>query len=71
MGEARGRLEVPVQHKGVEVCAVGPYDRPQLVVHANLREEVRVGEWLEHRPAEFPARSTSRELPSLKPSRSR
>jgi hypothetical protein len=48
MNEARGRLEVAVQHKGVEVRAVGPRDGPQLVVYANLRKEVGVGKWLEH-----------------------
>jgi hypothetical protein len=37
-----------VQHEGVEVRAVGPYDGSQLVVYANLRKEVGVGEWLEH-----------------------
>jgi len=48
MNEARGRLEVAVQHEGVEVRAVGPHDGPQLVVYANLRKEVGVGKWLEH-----------------------
>ena len=37
-----------MQHEGIEVRTVGPYNGPQLVVHPNLREEVRVGEWLEH-----------------------
>jgi hypothetical protein len=37
-----------VQHEGVEVRTVGPYDRPQLVVYASLRKVVGVGEWLEH-----------------------
>jgi hypothetical protein len=37
-----------VQHEGVEVGSVGPYDGPQLVVHVDLREEVGVGEWLEY-----------------------
>jgi hypothetical protein len=48
MNEARGRLEVAVQHEGVEVGTVGPYDGPQFVVYANLRKEVGVGKWLEH-----------------------
>jgi hypothetical protein len=38
-----------VQHEGVEVGSVGPYDGPQLVANANLRKEVGVGKWLEHR----------------------
>lgn len=37
-----------VQHKGIEVRTVGPYDGPQFVIHANLRKEVGVGEWFEH-----------------------
>jgi hypothetical protein len=48
MNDARGRLEVAVQHEGVEIRAVGPYDGSQLVVYANLRKEVGVGKWLEH-----------------------
>ncbi len=48
MSEARGRLEVSVQHEGIEVRAVGPHDGPQLVVDGHLRKEVRVGKWLEH-----------------------
>jgi hypothetical protein len=37
-----------VQHKGIEVRTIGPYDGSQLVVYANLRKEVGVGKWLEH-----------------------
>jgi hypothetical protein len=51
MREARGRLEIAVQDKRVKVGAVGPYDRSQLVVHANLRKEVWVRKGLEHRTA--------------------
>jgi len=69
MSEVRGRLEVPVQYKGVEGRTVGPHDGPQLIVHTNLCEEVGIGKWLEHGPRNSPVRSTSRELPSLKPSR--
>lgn len=47
MRQARGGLEVAVQHERVEVGAVGPYDRSQLVVAANLREEAGVGKRLE------------------------
>lgn len=47
--EARGRLEVPVQHEGIEVGSVGPDDGAQLVVHSHLREVVRIGQRLEHR----------------------
>lgn len=42
-----------MQYKGVEVGAVGPYDCPQLVVHANLRKKVGVGKWLKHRSAQL------------------
>jgi hypothetical protein len=46
MCEALGRLEVAVQHEGIEVRTVGPHDGPQLVVHSNLRKEAGVGKWL-------------------------
>ena len=55
-GEARSGREVAVQHERVEVGAVGPYDRPQLVVYANLGEVVGVGERLEHRPLQLPCK---------------
>jgi hypothetical protein len=48
MNEARGRLEVAVQHEGVEVRTVGPHDGPQFVIYANLRKEVGVGKRLKH-----------------------
>lgn len=47
--EARRRLEVAVQDKRVEVCAVWPYDGSELVVHLNLRKEVGIGKGLEHK----------------------
>jgi hypothetical protein len=53
MSEARGRLEVAMQHEGIEIRTVRPYNGPQLVVHANLRKVVRVGEWLEHRATQL------------------
>jgi hypothetical protein len=53
MNEARGRLEVAVQHEGIEIRTVGPYDGSQLVVHANLRKEVGIGKWLEHGAAQL------------------
>jgi hypothetical protein len=37
-----------VQHEGIEVRTVGPDDGAQLIVYANLREEVGISEWLEH-----------------------
>jgi hypothetical protein len=43
MRQARGRLEVAVQDKRIEVDAVGPHDRPQFIIHTNLREEARSG----------------------------
>jgi hypothetical protein len=52
--EARGRLEVAVQDKRIEISAVGPHDRPQLIIHTNLREEARVGKGLEHGTVQFP-----------------
>lgn len=51
--EARSGLEVPVQHEGIEVGSVRPHDGAQLVVHAHLRKEARVGQWLEHRTAQL------------------
>lgn len=53
MSEARRGLEVAVQHERVEVGAVRPRHGAQLVVHAHLREESRVGERLEYRPAQL------------------
>jgi hypothetical protein len=49
MNEAWGRLEVAVQHKGIQVRTIGPHDGPELVVHPNLRKEVGVGKWVKHR----------------------
>jgi hypothetical protein len=54
MCQARGRLEVAVQHKRVEVGAVRPHDRPQLIIHTNLREEAGVGKGLEHGTMQLP-----------------
>ena len=48
MRQARGRLEVAVQDKRIEVSAVGPHNRPQLIIDTNLREEAWVGKRLEH-----------------------
>ena len=54
MNEVGGRLEVAVQHEGVEVRSVGPDNGPKIVVHTNLRKEVGVGKWLEHRAMQLP-----------------
>jgi hypothetical protein len=54
MRQARGRLEVAVQDKRIEVGAVGPHDRPQLIIHTNLREEARVSKRLEHGTVQLP-----------------
>jgi hypothetical protein len=53
MDEPWGWLEVAVQHKGVEVGTVGPYDGPQLVVYPDLRKVLWVGEWLKHRAVQL------------------
>jgi hypothetical protein len=53
MNEARRRLEVAVQHKRVEIRTVGPNNGPEVVIYANLRKEVGVGEWLEHGAVQF------------------
>jgi hypothetical protein len=53
MNEACGRLEVAVQHKGVEVRSIGPHDGSQVLVHANPREKGGVGEWLKDRAAQL------------------
>jgi hypothetical protein len=42
MCQARGRLEVAVQDKRIEVGTVGPYDRSKLIINTNLREEAWV-----------------------------
>ena len=42
-----------MQHQGIEVRAVGPHDGPEVGVHANLRKEVGVGEWLKDRAAQL------------------
>jgi hypothetical protein len=49
MDEARGRLEVPVQHERIEISAIGPNDSAELVVNPHLREEVRIAQRLEDR----------------------
>jgi hypothetical protein len=51
--EARGRLEVPVQHEGIKVGAVGPDHGAKLVVYSHLREEVRIGQRLEDRAVQL------------------
>lgn len=54
MRQARGRLKVAVQDKRIEVGAVGPHDRPQLIIHTSLREEAWVAERLEHGTVQLP-----------------
>jgi hypothetical protein len=54
MDEARGRLEVPVQHEWIEIGAVGPDDGAEFVVHPHLREEARIGQRLEDRAVQLP-----------------
>src|ERR1700683_5707950 len=49
MDEVRGRLQVAVPHKWIEVRPVGPHDGPEVVVYATLCKIVGFGEWLEHR----------------------
>lgn len=48
MCQARGRVEVAVQDKRVKIGAVWPHDSSQLIVHADLGKEVRIGKRLEH-----------------------
>lgn len=55
MRQARGWLEVAVQDKRIEIGAVGPRDRPQLIIHTNLFEEAWVGKRLEHGTVQLPA----------------
>jgi hypothetical protein len=47
MNETRGRLEVPMQHEGIEVGSVGPHDGAQLVVYPHLSEIAGIGQGLE------------------------
>ena len=53
MDEARGRLEVPVQHEWIEIGAVGPGDGAELIVHPHLREEIRIAQRLEDRAVQL------------------
>ncbi len=53
MSEARRRLEVAVQNQRVEIRTIGPHDRSQLVIHANLSKEVRVSKWIKHRAVQL------------------
>ncbi len=48
MRQARGRLEVAMQDKRVEIGAIRPYDCPELIIDTNLCEESGVGKRLEH-----------------------
>ncbi len=54
MDETRGRLEVPVQHEGIEVGSVGPHHGAQLVVYSHLSEVARIGQRLEHGAVQLP-----------------
>lgn len=54
MDEARGRLEVPVQHEGVEVGSVGPHDGAQLIVYLHLSEVARIGQRLKDGAVQLP-----------------
>ncbi len=53
VGQARGRLKVPVQHKGIKVCPVGPNDGAEVVIDPYLAEEIGVRERLEDRPTQL------------------
>jgi hypothetical protein len=53
MHEPWGRLEIAMQHKRVEVSAVGPYNRAELIVHANPGKELGVCKRLEHWAAQL------------------
>lgn len=52
--KTRGRLEVPVQHEGIEVGSVGPHDRAQLVVYLHLCKVVGIGQRLEDGAVQLP-----------------
>ncbi len=54
MRQARGRLEVAVQDKRIEVRAIGPHNRPQLTIHTNLREKAWVSKRLKHGTMQLP-----------------
>ena len=54
MNETRGGLEVPVQHEGIEVGSVGPYDSAQLVVYLHLSEVAGIGQRLEDVAVQLP-----------------
>lgn len=54
MHEARSRLEIPVQHEGIEVGSVGPDNGAQLVVYLNLSEVAGIGQRLEDGTVQLP-----------------
>lgn len=54
MNEARGRLEVPVQYKGIEVGSVGPHDSAQLIIYLHLSEVAGIGQRLEDGAMQLP-----------------
>jgi hypothetical protein len=54
MDETRGRLEIPMQHEGIEVGSVGPHDGAQLLVYPHLSEIAGIGQRLEHRAMQLP-----------------
>ena len=54
MDETRCRLEVPVQHEGIEVGSVGPHHCAQLLVYLYLSEVAGIGQRLEHGAMQLP-----------------
>jgi hypothetical protein len=57
---------IAVQHVGIEIRAVGPYDRSQLGVDRDLPELLQVSERLEHRPPQLGLEIDMPAGPSLK-----
>jgi hypothetical protein len=53
MNEARCPARSRRAKREDEVRSVGPRNGPQLVVHPNLRKEVGVSKWLEHRAVQL------------------
>jgi len=54
MHKTRGRLEVPMQHEGIEVGSVGPHNGAQLIIYLHLSKVAGICKRLEHRAMQLP-----------------
>lgn len=54
MDETRSWLEVPMQHKRIEVGSVRPHDGSEFLVYSHVGEEVWIGQGLEYGTSQLP-----------------